>query len=283
MQQANEDDALWQAFPGVELSPGDDRTLHVKSPYLGDIDCFDLPDRVEFNDDGQFNLIGRADRIVKVEGKRVSLAEMERLLLESPLIKNARALTLERKRVETAVVVQLSEEGESQLNDFGRKPLVKTFKELLREHFESVVLPRRWRFVEQMPYNSQGKLPMDALKSLFDKEPVKWPEITREHVSDTEANIQCVIQKELIYFDGHFEGNPVLPGVVQVHWAEAFGRRLLKLSGQFKCLEVIKFQKIIVPGHSINIILKYDDAKDKLSFKYESEKGVHSSGRICFG
>ena len=98
-----------------------------------------------------------------------------------------------------------------------------------------------------------------------------------------ETTLLGIIQKELIYFDGHFEGNPVLPGVVQVHWAEAFGRRLLKLSGQFKCLEVIKFQKIIVPGHNINIILKYDDAKDKLSFKYESERGVHSSGRICFG
>jgi hypothetical protein len=255
----------------------------VISPYLGDIEYFNLPDRVVFDDDGQFQLVGRVDRIVKVEGKRVSLASIERLLLECPLIKNAKALTLERMRIETAVVIQLSEEGEQQLSHFGRKTLIKIFKDILREYFEAVVLPRRWRFVEQMPYNSQGKLPIDVLQAMFDKESVKWPKIVSENVFNGKAKIQCCIQDELIYFDGHFEGNPVLPGIVQIHWAEAFGRRLFALSGQFKHLEVIKFQKIIVPGYTVIITLEYDDTKNKLLFQYESEKGIHSSGRICFG
>ncbi len=283
IQQGSAVDALWQAFPGLKLSPDKNGTLRVKSPYLGDIDYFILPDRVEFNHHGQFKLIGRVDRIVKVEGKRVSLAAIEGLLLESALIKNARALTLERKRVETAVVIQLSEQGEQKLTHIGRKPLLKIFKELLREYFEAVVLPRRWRLVEQMPYNSQGKLPMDVLQAMFVKEPVKWPKIVDEHVANGEAKIQCHLQKELIYFDGHFEGNPILPGVVQIHWAEAFGRRLLGVSGQFKRLEVVKFKKIIAPGSSVILVLKYDETSNKLHFQYESENDVHSSGRLCFG
>ena len=198
------------------------------------------------------------------------------------MIKNARALTLERKRVETVVVIQLSEVGERQLSHNGRKPLLKIFKELLREHFEAVVLPRRWRFVEQMPYNSQGKLPMDVLQAMFVKESVKWPKIAYEHLVNEKAEIQCYIQNELIYFDGHFDNNPVLPGIVQVHWAEAFGRRLFAFSGRFKSLEVVKFQKVIVPGLTVTVTLKYNDVSDKLLFQYESDKGVHSSGRICF-
>ena len=283
VQQECEVDALWQALPEVQLSPDDDGTLCVRSPYLGDIEAFTLPDRVAFDHDGRFKLIGRVDRIVKVEGKRVSLAARERLLLECSLIKNARVLTLQRKRIEAAVVVQLSDEGELQLRKNGRKSLVKIFKELLRDHFEAVVLPRRWRFVEQMPYNSQGKLPMDALQAMFVKESVKLPEIVDEQMIDGEAKIQCFIQKELIYFDGHFDGNPVVAGIVQVHWAEAFGRRMFTFSGRFKSLEVIKFQKIIVPGLIVTITLKYDDASNKLLFQYQSDKGVHSSGRICFG
>ncbi len=282
IQQNSEVDALWQALPEVQLSPDTDGTLSVKSPYLGDIDSFTLPDRVAFDHDGRFKLIGRVDRIVKVEGKRVSLAAIERLLLECALIKNTRALTLERKRIETVVVIQLSKVGERQLSHNGRKPLLKIFKELLREHFEAVVLPRRWRFVEQMPYNSQGKLPMDVLQAMFVKESVKWPKIAYEQVLNEKAEIQCYIQNELIYFDGHFDNHPVLPGIVQVHWAEAFGRRLFSFSGQFKSLKVIKFQRIIVPGYTVTITLKYDDANNKLLFQYESDKGVHSSGQICF-
>ncbi len=281
-QQECEFDALWQALPEVELSPDGDGTLCVRSPYLGDIESFTLPDRVAFDKNGRFELTGRIDRIVKVEGKRVSLAAMERLLLESPLIKNARVLTLQRKRIETAVAVQLSEEGELQLSKNGRKLLVKIFKELLRDHFEAVVLPRRWRFVEQMPYNSQGKLPMDVLQAMFVKEPVKFPEIVDEQMIAGEAKIQCLIQKELIYFDGHFDDSPVVAGIVQVHWAEAFGRRLFAFSGRFKSLEVVKFQKVIVPGLTVTVTLKYNDVSNKLLFQYESDKGVHSSGRICF-
>lgn len=283
VQQDSEDDALWQSLPDVHLTPDDEGTLCVRSPYQGDMDYFTLPDSVTFAQDGRFKLTGRVDRIVKVEGKRVSLASMEQLLQTSPTIIDTRVLTLQRKRIETAAVVQLSDKGKHVLDEIGRKSLVKQLKELLQENFEAVVLPRRWRFVEQMPYNSQGKLPMDALQAMFVNPPVKVPEIIDEQMIDGEAKIQCRIQRELIYFDGHFDGAPVVAGIVQVHWAEAFGRRLFAFSGRFKSLEVVKFQQVIVPELHVVITLKYDDASKKLLFKYASDKGVHSSGRICFG
>ena len=124
---------------------------------------------------------------------------------------------------------------------------------------------------------------MDALQEMFVKGPVRLPEIIDQQMIDDEAKIQCHIQKELIYFDGHFDGNPVVAGIVQVHWAEAFGRRLFAFSGKFKSLEAVKFQQVIVPEMQVVITLKYDEASKKLIFKYVSDKGIHSSGRICFG
>jgi len=283
MQQRNEADALWQALPNVDLSPNADGTLCVKSPYLGPVDQFSLPDRVAFDQNACFKLLGRVDRIVKVEGKRVSLVAIEQALLESDLVKNAKALTLERTRVETAVVIELSEGGLLALKDSGRKPLIKRFKALLAPHFEAVVQPRRWRFVEQLPYNQQGKLPLDNLRKMFSKETVSWPKVIREQVTDRQLEMQCVVPADLIYFDGHFASNPILPGIVQVHWAEAFGRQRLAVTGSFKRLEVVKFQQVILPESSITVSLSYDEVKQKLTFKYQSERGVHSSGRICFG
>jgi 3-hydroxymyristoyl/3-hydroxydecanoyl-(acyl carrier protein) dehydratase len=94
--------------------------------------------------------------------------------------------------------------------------------------------------------------------------------------------MHCRIPPGLDYFDGHIDGRPILPGIVQLHWAEAFGRRWLAVSGRFECLEVIKFQKVILPYYEVQISLDFDAASGKLNFCYESERGVHSRGRICF-
>ena len=282
IQQGSKVDALWRALPQVSLGPTVEGTLCVRSPYLGEIDHFVLPDRVEFDDQDCFKLIGRVDRIVKVEGKRVSLASIERLLLNHSWVKMVKALTIERIRIETAIVMQLNEKGKAYLRESGRKSLIKILKNILADHLESVVLPRRWRFVEQMPYNQQGKLPLESLQALFKKEELKWPQIIDQQLVDGQLTMQCYIPTELIYFDGHMTNRPILPGIVLIHWAEAFGRQFLPVTGRFERLEVVKFQQVILPQYKVSLSLKFDDATRKLSFYYESKQGIHSSGRICF-
>jgi 3-hydroxymyristoyl/3-hydroxydecanoyl-(acyl carrier protein) dehydratase len=222
------------------------------------------------------------DRIVKVEGKRVSLASIESLLLDHGWVKEVKALTIKRARIETAIVMRLNQEGRVYLQNSGRKPLINLFKNILAEHLESVVLPRRWRFVEAMPFNPQGKLPLASLQALFEKEELKWPQIIDRQLVDGELTLQCYIPTRLIYFDGHMPNRPILPGIVQLHWAEAFGRRWLPVTGRFECLERVKFQKVILPHYEVSLTLNFNETTKKLSFKYESIKGVHSSGRICF-
>ena len=281
--QLDDDSApLWQALPMVDLSVASDSTLIVVAPYLANHEPLNLPDQVMFHQNGKFELIGRIDNIVKVEGKRVSLTAIERVLLEHDWVEQTKALTLNRKRVETAVVMQLTEYGAQQLKVMGRKSVINNIKSSLTGCFESVVLPRRWRFVEHLPYNEQGKLPMDTLRALFDEKSTKWPEISSTQVDDNKVTIQCYIPVELIYFDGHFDENPILPGVIQVYWAEKFGRQLLPIDGRFKRLEAVKFLKIINPNSKVTISLEYNSAKNSMTFKYQSEKGLSSTGRICF-
>jgi acyl-CoA synthetase (AMP-forming)/AMP-acid ligase II/3-hydroxymyristoyl/3-hydroxydecanoyl-(acyl carrier protein) dehydratase len=281
-QQDSKTDSPWKALPQVELESSEGVGLTVRSPYLGELDHFVLPDKVQFDHQGCFKLIGRMDRIVKVEGKRVSLALIEGLLRDHEWVKEVSALTIERARIETAIVMRLNEEGVIHLENSGRKALIKIFKNLLSDHLESVVLPRRWRFVERMPFNPQGKLPLDCLQALFKKEDLKWPRIIDRQLVDGLLTIQCDIPPQLIYFEGHMPDRPILPGIVQIHWAEAYGRRWLAVTGRFDRLEVIKFQQVILPEYKVKISLEFNNATRKLSFRYESERGVHSSGRICF-
>jgi len=275
-------DAWWVAIPPIYLESTEAGTLSVKSPYLGEQGQLVIPDRVEFNAQGCFKLIGRVDRVVKVEGKRVSLDSIEGLLLDHSWVKNVHALTVERIRIETAIVIQLNQAGIMQLQETDLKSLIAEFKEILSEHYEAVVLPRRWRFVEEMPFNQQGKLPLSSLQALFDKRECKWPQVVAKQLIDGKLILQCYIPAQLIYFDGHMPHMPILPGITQLHWAEAFGRKWLPVRGRFGRLEAIKFQQVIRPGYMVSLRLDFNRESKKLSFRYESKKGVHSSGRICF-
>jgi len=281
-QQPGAADALWTALPGVVLAPAADGALRVRSPALADKQELVLPDRVEFDERGDFRLCGRMDRIVKVEGIRVSLALLERSLQDHAWVKAVSALTIARGRIETAIVMQLSDAGREQLQRSGRKAIIDAFKAILARDFEATVLPRRWRFVEQMPFNRQGKLPLENLQVLFEKDVIKWPQIIDQQLIDRQLTLHCRIPAELIYFDGHMDSQALLPGIVQIHWAEFYGRKLLPVSGRFASLEVVKFNRILLPLDRVTIRLSFNEASGKLSFRYESERGVHSSGRICF-
>lgn len=279
--QSLETDALWQPLPGVKASQTESSTLSVKAPHIAE-EILELPDRVEFSETGQFRLKGRVDRVVKVEGKRLSLAEVEQVAETIDLLARVKALTVIRSRTEIALVAQLSPLGVRYLQQHGKRQLVRHCKELLRDYFEPVVLPRRWRFVEQMPYNQQGKITMDSLQAMFQQEEVRWPEVVGITVEGDMAELLLRIPPELIYFDGHFSGNPILPGITQVHWAEYYARQHFHIEGAFCRLEAVKFQQVIFPDTVVSVRLEYMFEKQKLSFRFFSDKGTHSSGRICF-
>lgn len=93
--------------------------------------------------------------------------------------------------------------------------------------------------------------------------------------------INLKISAGLEYFQGHFPDRPVLPGVVQTHWAIQYGIRYLGLPGRIKKLEVIKFKHLIRPNMEIALKLELKP-NGKLSFSYSHEGHVMSSGRIVY-
>lgn len=281
IQAGSEPDAAWRALPGVIFEPMEDLGARIRSPYQGAAG-FELQDRLQFEDGGGFRLLGRTDSIVKVEGKRVSLAAIERRLAGHDWLRQARALVIERARVESAVVAQLTDAGRQALQALGRKRFIDDLRALLLQEFEAVVVPRRWRFVDAMPYNRQGKLPLESLRALFAREGVVRPQILRHEIGQRELSLQCLIPRDLVYFDGHMPDNPVLPGIVQLHWAQLYGRELLSVSGDFERLEAVKFQQVIRPHYEVEMNLVYHADAGKLKFRFESARGVHSSGRICY-
>ncbi|MDH5190244.1 MAG: AMP-binding protein [Gammaproteobacteria bacterium] len=167
-QQTPENGDKWRCFHNVKLSLSDEGRLIVQSPYLGDKTGFIMGDCASLIDDQYFELSGRADRIVKVEEKRISLVELEKTLDNSEWVNVSSVFMMnEAGRQIIACVVVLSEAGQQFLLDQGKRAIVDLLKAYLKQYFELIVIPRKFRFVDSLPYNSQGKLSQSDIKALF--------------------------------------------------------------------------------------------------------------------
>lgn len=160
----------WQAFAGIELSLNAEQCLRLRSPYLGAA-WYDTSDYAELRNAPYFVLHGRADRIVKLEEKRLALAEVESLCQQLPWLQQAAALlvpaTSAQGRIQLGLVVELSPAGQDYLLSHGKRALNQQIRQALSQRFEPVLLPRKFRYVSRLPFNAQGKLPLQQLEALF--------------------------------------------------------------------------------------------------------------------
>ncbi|AUD79955.1 hypothetical protein CW740_12105 [Kangiella profundi] len=161
----SESQACWTFFPGMSMQQNAEGITILSSPYLSA--PYQLDDDIELLPTGQFRILGRLDRVVKIEEKRVSLDAIETTLLESSLVNAAKVVVLQHHRTYLGAVIVLSETGRQLLNSHGKHYINQRLRSELAERYEAVAIPRKWRYLEQLPYNSQGKLTLDQLMGLF--------------------------------------------------------------------------------------------------------------------
>ncbi|WP_454562400.1 AMP-binding protein [Pseudomonas sp. AIG] len=274
---------LWQPFADVVLSQDSDGALLIASPYLPAGHVEHTADAARIAADGRFELLGRLDRIVKLEEKRISLPMLEQALVTHAWVAEARLGVVQENRASLGALLVLSESGLFALREHGRRSLTESLRQHLRQHCEALALPRRWRLVRQLPLNSQGKLPQADIEALLIAPRAKAPEVLEQVETEGEWSLQLSVPPDLAYFSGHFPKAPVLPGVVQVEWALNLGRQLLNLTGPFAGMEVLKFQQLVRPGDEIQLHLRFDPERRKLYFAYRNDTATCSSGRILLG
>jgi acyl-coenzyme A synthetase/AMP-(fatty) acid ligase len=164
--------AGFERLPSVEIRAAADELLEVRSPFAGVDGWQSIGDRVALRADGRFELLGRADRIAKIEDKRVSLSEIERRLLEHAYVKDAVALALEDDaRQFIGAVVELTPQGLHALEARGKRAVGTALRASLRGRVDAVALPRAFRFPAALPVDAQGKRQIAVLASLFECKP----------------------------------------------------------------------------------------------------------------
>lgn len=272
-------DTGWTPFENMHLRQTEE-SVFLDSPYLSAPVALD--DQISLQADGRFLLLGRNDRIAKVEEKRVSLSGLEQRLIESPWIDDAVALVLKQHRDSIAVCAALSPQALELQQRAGRKALIEQLRQVLQPWYEAMLMPRKWLFLDKLPVTAQAKLDTALVRALLDGDSKQLPQLRAASLAASSASLQLKIPENLVYFPDHFRNFPILPGVVQIGWAEYYGKLLFSIANPFTRMEAVKFAKPIQPGLELQLRLDWKAEAGKLNFSFSSAEQNYSGGRLVY-
>jgi len=278
---------LFTPLPGVrvELEPPDGG-LVVTSPFVSvglstntGERRFRMGDRAQLEADGSFRLLGRSDRTVKIGEKRLSLPEMEKDLAQHPAVAEVALLVrpqASEQRVHAAVV--LTETGRGILIREGRRAIGRSLAGFLSARWDAVLLPRVWRYVDALPRNPQGKLPLASLAALFEPRD-REATLHQETRGEGWLERRLEVPRDLVYLDGHYDGQPIVAAVVELRWVMEAAFDLLGWAPRVSQFEVLKFPEVLLPGQTFALRVERSEAGDRLHFRLYQGERVFASGR----
>ncbi|HET7922452.1 MAG TPA: AMP-binding protein [Gammaproteobacteria bacterium] len=163
----------WQRLNGVGIELREEDAgarLWVKSDFTWRHDWMATGDLAQLAPDGRFRLLGRADDVVKFEDKRVSLSEMRTRLTAHEWVQDARLLLVAGRRTVIGAVVILNDAGRAAFTGSGKLAVREALRAWLRQSYEPILIPRKWRFPEHLPDNDMGKIEHARLQGLFERQ-----------------------------------------------------------------------------------------------------------------
>lgn len=278
-----QDNALWTPFANVEIQITEQEELAVRTNHAFHEDWILTGDRAQAvqqnNLKTQFELLGRLDRIVKLEEKRLSLDAIEQKILSLEGVEQCHVLLLEHEhRQILACVTVLSDHARDRLIHSNKVSFIRQIKALLKDKLETIAIPRQWRFLTQLPQNAQSKLNKNAMRSLFDN--LLYPIVLGQKNDFDQALIQLEFPPELACFKGHFPNYAIYPGVGQIGFVQYFAKQIWADLAWCCGYEQLKFQDLIHPYALLE--LKLIRKQHKVFFEIFNAEKTLASGRLLF-
>ena len=111
--------------------------------------------------------MGRLESIVKIEEKRVSLLEFETRITESGLVSDVCVIPQEDIRQYLAAAMVFNAKGKEKFAGLQKLEINKFWREYLLQYFENIVIPKKWRYLDSLPVDAQGKKKREDIENLF--------------------------------------------------------------------------------------------------------------------
>ncbi|MDB5999762.1 MAG: long-chain fatty acid--CoA ligase [Rhizobacter sp.] len=245
---------------------------HFTSPWP-------LSDQIEPVAGGRFRLLGRESDLIKVGGRRASLAGLNLLLQDVPGLDDGTfylptvTATDEGTSAEATVRLCLIYSGAT----LDRAALLRH----LRTRIDPLFLPRSVIHVERLPRGDNGKLARQALDELYaawqggrhSAAPSDAVRVASESLAtssiETSRGFHFVIAPDHAALPGHFPGRPIVPGVLLLDeviiGVEAASNR------RVQALKQVKFAAALLPGEQAQVV--FDVTNDSAQFSVDVQRG----------
>ena len=275
-------DCDWTVFDPVTVRATADGRLEVRSPFS----CrkrFTMGDGVTLSADCRtFKLHGRRDRLVKVAEQRVMLPELEEAVRALPGIDDAALCPLEGPHgtyLGLVVVAAAENRGGGRLARCESSPnRALALRQRLIPVFPKGTVPKKYRFVHELPRNAQGKVLASAIRKILLSNLVE-PIVENIERTESSWSADFIFDPNAPYFKGHFPNFAVLPGVVQLGIAHHFAQAFLGRDFAIGCVKKMKFSHPILPGERMRFTLEKRSG-DEMAYAYAKGEAVCSSGTI---
>ncbi|MBO9515046.1 MAG: acyl-CoA synthetase [Variovorax sp.] len=258
---------VWQTFGEIRVHRELDAGGNERFVFAGDFVSEPTPmaDILELADDRRFRLLGRANDLIHVAGRRSSLGYLNHHLNSIPGVADG-AFWLPDDVVD-GVVRPVA---------FVVAPTLDAHAIIaaLRERVEAVFVPRRVVHVDAFPREGTGKLTVRSLR-----------EFALAHLASDTTSVRLTrhVPEDHPAFAGHFPGQPLLPGALLVAEVLEGVRTVPALSariGAHPTLAAVKFLAPVRPGSVLAIdLIPETGASRGLRFEVRSGDIVAASGR----
>jgi 3-hydroxymyristoyl/3-hydroxydecanoyl-(acyl carrier protein) dehydratase len=136
-----------------------------------------------------------------------------------------------------------------------------------------------WRFVESLAQCHTDSDVAALLRAPLTRVPQL---VEHQRPSADTLLLRYYVPLDLAICREHFPRAPIVPGVVQLTWAETWAREYLDIRGRFVALEAVKFQRIVQPGDVLDLRLDWQATTGRLCVLQTSPAGRHASGRLVY-
>lgn len=274
--------SAWQPLMGVEAAQGPEGLLQAHVPWgLQPLVC--CPRKVTMTAPGGFEVVGRSEDPPGVP----SCATLERVALTHAGVQDV-VVTQRAHPDGVEVFVWLAGTADAtRVRDRLEVELAEASVPTRLHLAEDAQLPRepeggvpRWRVLRRFGRAPDGQLQAAELHI----EPVRIePADVRPGEAHDLAITHVDVPADYRWFVGHFDGYPILAGVLQLHeLVVPVAQRAWPQLGAVRELQKLKFLGRIVPGDRLRLTLRLDPRTLACDFSLDKSEQPCSAGRLCF-
>ncbi len=258
---------VWETFGEIRVHAEPDADGSERFVFEGDFmpEPTPMADILELLDAQRFRLLGRANDLIHVAGRRSSLAHLNYHLNSIPGVQDGAFWLPDEVAdgvVRTIAFVVAPSLGTTEITM------------ALRHRLEPVFVPRRVVHVGALPREGTGKLTVRALREFA------LSQLARD---DTPVQLTRTVPEDHPSFVGHFPGQPLLPGALLLAEVLEAAQRVPALAarlGAQPTLAAAKFLAPVRPGTLLTIDLQPEaGAARGVRFEVRIGETVAASGR----